>query len=153
MLNRTSELGIQMLVYLALKGGSDPVAPRQIADILNASPTYLSKVAGTLAKAGILRAARGVKGGVKLAKNPDDTPLIDIVEACQGKILGDYCGKFDDLTLVCGYHKAMHHLNEAIIDVLKMWTLGDIIKFPCQSDSIPKKVICKMDWCKKMTNI
>ena len=83
MLNRTSELGIQMLVYLALKGGSDPVAPRQIADILNASPTYLSKVAGTLAKAGLLRAARGVKGGVKLAKNPDDTPLIDIVEACQ----------------------------------------------------------------------
>jgi Rrf2 family protein len=152
MLNKTSELGIQMLVYLALKGGNEPVAPRQIADLLDASPTYLSKVAGTLAKAGILRAVRGVKGGVTLAKNPDEVPLIEIIEACQGKVLGDYCEKSDKLKLVCGYHEAMHHLHEAILEVLNKWTLGDIVKKPCPHESIRKKVSCKMVWCRKLIN-
>ncbi len=150
MLNRTSELGIEMLAYLALKGGDEPVAPRQIAELLDASPTYLSKVAGTLAKNGILRAVRGVKGGVVLAMNPDEIPLIDIVEACQGKVLGDYCEKFGDLNLVCGYHEAMHHLHEAILTVLNEWTLGDIIKRPCPHDSIKTKVKCKMAWCRNI---
>jgi len=146
MLNLTSELGIQILVYLALKGEDEPIAPRQIAEHLGASPTYLSKIAGTLAKAGILRAVRGVKGGVVLARKPEKITLFEIVEACQGKVLGDYCEPLGDLTLVCSFHEAMHRLHEAILGVLNNWTLADLIKRPCPNEKIRKKVKCKMGW-------
>jgi Rrf2 family protein len=147
MLSKTSELGIQILIYLALKSEGEPIAPRQIAEHLGASPTYLSKIAGTLAKAGILRAVRGAKGGVVLARKPEQITLFEIVEACQGKILGDYCELFDDLTLVCGFHEAMHHLHHAILDVLNRWTLQDLVKRPRPNENIQEKVKCKMAWC------
>lgn len=144
MLTQTSELGIQVLLHLVLAGEDKPVSPRRIAEAIASSPTYMSKVAGLLVRAGILRSHRGFKGGVTLAVTPAELTLLEIVEACQGRVLGDFCQPADDLKLVCAYHRAMAELHDAIIEVLSRWTLADLAAQPQPAPELAPFVSCKL---------
>jgi Rrf2 family protein len=130
-LTQTSEIGVNALIFLGLRGmDKDPVTPRQVADFIGTSPTYTAKVCGQLVKADILRSQRGALGGVLLARKPAELNLLEIVEACQGKILPDYCQAVEDKRRVCAYHAAMVELHTAITGVLKQWTLQDLMARP-----------------------
>ncbi|MFP4500665.1 MAG: RrF2 family transcriptional regulator [Candidatus Hydrogenedentota bacterium] len=144
MLTKTSLNAIQALVYLALRDDKHPVAPGELAKQLGASTTYLSKVNTQLAKAGIVQAHRGTRGGVTLARRPEDITLRAVVEACQGQILGDYCAPHDDLEQVCAFHAAMHELQQAIINALDNWTLADLAETPLPSPELREQVNCLM---------
>jgi Rrf2 family protein len=121
-----------------------PHAPGEVAVHLDASPQYLSKIHTLLVKAGICVAQRGSKGGVLLARPPDQITLLDVVEACQGRTLGDYCQPHDDLNAVCGFHGAMHDLQASITTALSRWTLEDIRTRPQPISALRGKVNCRM---------
>ncbi|HOE67322.1 MAG TPA: Rrf2 family transcriptional regulator [Candidatus Hydrogenedentes bacterium] len=144
MLTKTSETAIQTLVYLALSEEKTPITPAHIAEILGASQTYLAKICTLLVKAGILRAQRGVKGGVVLGKSVQEITLLDIVEACQGRILGDYCQEHDKPEQVCGFHHAMYELHRNIVATLGCWTLADIAARPLPIPELRPFVRCRM---------
>jgi Rrf2 family protein len=144
MLTQTSETAFRALVFLMVCKTDDPVPPARIAEHIDASPSYTAKVTAALVRAGILRAHRGMKGGVTLDRSPEEVTLLDVVEACQGKILGDFCQDFDRLDLVCAYHRAMVELHEAIISTLKRWTLADLAKDPLPAPEIRDAVPCRM---------
>jgi Rrf2 family protein len=144
MLTKTSLNAIQALIYVARQEGKVPVSPVAIAQQLGASPSYLGKINTQLVKAHLLEAHRGIKGGVTLVRPPASVTLLDIVEACQGKTLGDYCAPHDDLTEVCAFHEAMHGLKQAIIAALKKWTLQDLLDRPMPAKKLQGKVACRM---------
>ena len=146
MLSKTSELAIQSLMFLMLSGEKGYVSPNRIAEAIGASPTYTAKVTAHLVRAGILRAQRGAKGGVQLEVTPEQVTLREIVEACQGRVLGDYCTPYDDMSVVCSFHEAMNELHLAIMQVLNKWTLADLAERPCPHKSIFDAVQCKMKW-------
>lgn len=146
MLTQTAELGIQLMLYLALRPGTAPVPPRVMAEQAGASPTYAAKVTGQLVKAGLLRAQRGAHGGVVLAREPAKINLLEIVEACQGVILGDYCQPYEDLSATCAYHQAMAELHAALTSVLTSWTLAMIAVRPCPHEALRPLVKCKLGW-------
>ena len=95
-------------------------------------------------RAGILRSHKGFKGGVTLAENPELLTLLAIVEACQGKVLGDFCESTDDLHLVCTYHKAMAELHAVIIGILSRWTQADLAAKPQPDPKLAPHVNCKL---------
>jgi len=129
-ITQTTELAINVLLFLGLYGKDGPVTPKQIAELVTASPTYTAKVCGQLVKADILRSQRGAAGGVQLVRNPGELTLLEIVEACQGKVLPDYCEPIKDIRKVCAYHAAMADLYGVITGVLKAWTLQDLMARP-----------------------
>ena len=100
------------------------------------SPTYLAKVVRYLVKPGILRAHRGVAGGVVLNRLPGEITLQSVVEACQGAILGDFCSEAPELAETCALHQAGVELNQAILGVLSRWTLADLLKRPHPTASL-----------------
>ncbi len=104
----------------------------------------MAKVTGMLVKAGILRGHRGISGGVTLIRDPQEISLLDIVEACQGKILGDYCQEVNDLRKACNFHKAMHELHLSITTALKHWTLAQLAKKPLPVQSVNDDGVCRM---------
>lgn len=130
MLTKTSLSAIRVLTYLGLQQSHAPLSPRHIASQLRESPTYLAKVVRHLVKAGILRAHRGVTGGVTLDRPPGSVTLLAIVEACQGTILGNFCSGTDDLGATCAFHQAGAELHQAIVGVLSRWTLAQLIERP-----------------------
>jgi Rrf2 family protein len=129
-LTQTTEIGVNVLIFLGLHGKDKPVTPRQIAELISTSPTYTAKVCGQLVKADILRSQRGASGGVFLARQPSELTLLDLVEACQGKILPDYCEPIQDMRKACAFHSAMADLHGVITGVLKAWTLQDLMARP-----------------------
>ncbi len=130
MVTKTSLSAIRALMYLAHRGEDVFLSPRKIAEDLRESPTYMAKVTRHLVKAGILRAEKGAKGGVRLSRKPSAVSLLEVVEACQGTLVGAYCQPGCDLDLVCGYHRAASELHAAISGVLSRWTLAQLLQNP-----------------------
>ena len=144
-LTQTSELAIRALLLLGLDGGSEPVPPRRLAERLECSPTYLAKTLGLLVKAGVLRSVKGAKGGVHLARAPEDTTLLAIVEGTQGLLIGNYCraisGPHDD---VCGFHHVMQKLHQGMVATLSEATLADLMRRPTASAARADGQLCRM---------
>ena len=130
MLTKTTTSAIRVLLFLAERGEPGVVSPKTIAKALSISPTYMSKMAGSLAKAGILRTERGSKGGVALNTTPDQITLQSVYEACQGVIVGNYCSSAADAKKVCAFHLASVQLHQAIVGVLGRWTLAHLLERP-----------------------
>jgi len=141
MVTKTTISAIRALSYLSRCGLDESVSPRRMAEALGESPTYLAKVARLLVRNGILRAERGVKGGVRLGRAPNQITLLAVVEACQGAIVGDYCRQDCDVATVCPYHRAALELQEAVVAVLSRWDLERITETP-QSFSPPSGRSC-----------
>lgn len=123
MISKTTVLAIRTLVHLSRQRDNAVRSPRQLAEAMGESPTYLAKVTGLLVKAGILRAERGAHGGVYLCRRPAEITLLNIVEACQGALVGDACRPGCDKRVVCSFHLAAEELRLAIEGVLSSWTL------------------------------
>jgi Rrf2 family protein len=109
---------------------------------LGESPTYLAKVVRHLVRCGILEAEKGVKGGVRLLRSPEQITLLAIVEACQGTIAGDYCKSAVPSSSQCSFHRAAVELHTAITGVLGRWTLGDLLESPAAGGEMTGGVTC-----------
>lgn len=130
MLGKTSISAIRALLFLAQQERNGWWSPRRLAAELGESPTYLAKILRQLVKAGILEVTRGVRGGVRLLRQPREITLLDVVEACQGAIVGDYCRSGRPSAQVCSFHRAALELHTAIEGVLGRWTLGRLLEKP-----------------------
>lgn len=140
MLGKTSLSAIRALLLLAQKGGQEPWSPRRIAAQLGESPTYMAKVLRHMVKHRILEAERGSKGGVRLSRPAANITLLAIVEACQGAIVGDFCGSARPDHAVCSFHVAALELHSATTGVLERWTLARLLENPLprtHGDGIP----------------
>lgn len=142
MLTKTSLTAIRTLVYLGLHNTSEPVSLKRVAEQLGESPTYLAKVARLLVRVGILRAHRGVTGGVLLNRPAETITLLSIVEACQGIVVGDFCQTTANLRQACAFHQAGVELHHAILGVLSRWTLADFLRRPEPSDGLAGHAPC-----------
>jgi Rrf2 family protein len=144
MLGKTSIAAIRSLMFLAAQDRGECWSPRRLADVLDESPTYLAKVVRHLVKQGILEAEKGVKGGVRLVRAPEEVTLLAIVEACHGTIVGDYCRSARPDTAYCNFHRAALELHEAIRGVLGRWTLADLLRQPVAAGAALGSVPCLM---------
>jgi Rrf2 family protein len=144
MLNQTTVTALQSLLYMMHHPGAGPFSPAEVAAHLDTSPQYLSKIHTLLVKAGICTAQRGAKGGVLLARAPAQITLLEVVEACQGRILGNYCQPYDVVSKTCGFHAAMHDLHAATIDALSRWSLDDLQQRPQPAKALRETVHCRM---------
>ena len=145
MLTKTSVSAIRALIHLGRNATGGAICPRLMAEQLGESPSYLAKVTQQLAKARILRAHRGVSGGVTLHLPPEEITLLAIVEACQGAILADFCEEGADLAETCAFHQAAAELHDAIVRVLSRWTLAELLENPRPSKSLRKVVRCWLE--------
>ena len=144
MLGKTSVSAIRTLLLLAQHEDGVCLPPRKLAECLGESPTYLAKVTRHMVKHGILGAAKGVKGGVRLVRRPEEITLLAIVEACQGTIVGNYCLSSRPSLHQCSFHKAAMELHHAITGVLERWTLADLLEKPVQSGDKEMTITCLM---------
>jgi Rrf2 family protein len=138
-LTKTTELGLQSVLYMAQQPPGYLVNPQEIAVRIGESSAYTAKVLRLLAHAGLVRSHRGVAGGFELTKLADQISLLEIVEACQGAIKGNYCREVpaEMVPQMCGYHQAMYELKESCRGVLARWTVANILEKPTSTVPSP----------------
>ncbi len=79
MLSQTTEYAIRALIYLANHNQNGPILSKDIAEKVQVPANYLSKILNNLARAGYVEGTRGIKGGFRLAIDPNSLKIHDIV--------------------------------------------------------------------------
>jgi FeS assembly SUF system regulator len=89
----------------------------------------VSKVLKPLAHAGLVESFRGSNGGYRLARAAEDIPLIDIVEAIEGKLGVTECsGEHSACQLEshCDVRGNWRHINQVVADALRGISLAQM---------------------------
>jgi len=145
MLTNTSLSAVRELIFLAQAEPGVVLSLKTIAETLGESPTYLAKISRLLARAGIVRAVKGVNGGVQLGRPAAQISLLSIVEACQGAIVGSYCQAECPPEATCAFHQAALALEHAIVDTLRCWNLAQLSEAPRPTGPLPGGFSCVLE--------
>jgi len=90
-ITRQADYAVRIVLDLAGTDGnkvvrSDDVARRQLVP-----RAYFTKVVQALVRAGYLRTLRGARGGIQLARDPEEITLRQLIEAIEGPIRLNRC--------------------------------------------------------------
>lgn len=88
-ITRETDCAIVAATYLAKEGGFHSAS--SIAEACHLNPSLTGKVLKLLAKAELLSSTRGIYGGYRLQKAPEDISLLDIMEAIDGPLSINAC--------------------------------------------------------------
>jgi Rrf2 family protein len=90
-ITRQADYAVRAVLYLAQLGADQRAATSQIAQEQRIPPSFLAKIVSQLSVAGILQTSRGARGGVSLARSPEQISILEVVEAIDGPILLNEC--------------------------------------------------------------
>jgi Rrf2 family protein len=90
-ITRQADYAVRAVLYLARLGSEQRAATSQIAQEQRIPPSFLAKIVSQLSVAGLLQTSRGARGGVSLAKPPEQISLLEVVEAIDGPIMLNEC--------------------------------------------------------------
>ena len=114
-----------------------PVSVRQIAKEYELPLPQMMNVFKALQRAGLVRSARGARGGYFLADRPDQIKLISVVEAIEGPVQLTLCCEDETatqnepcsctITQRCPITTSIHKLNQRIAAFLGTITIQDLM--------------------------
>lgn len=78
------EWGLHTCLSLAWLDAEAPVPAKKLAEIYDLPPAYLAKQLQALVRGGIVSSTSGPRGGYRLARQPADITLLDVVDAIEG---------------------------------------------------------------------
>lgn len=117
------DIGIQNNGYVRLKD----VAKRQEISI-----KYLEQIVGSLQKAGLLLSSRGAQGGYRLAKDPSEYKIGEILRATEGSIAPVSCLDDDvnkcNRSHICATLDFWQGLYNVINDYLDSHSLAELME-------------------------
>lgn len=128
-LSKQADYGIVIMTHLA-RPGSGQASAQEIAQATQIPPPMASKILKTLARDGLLRSQRGVKGGYGLASSAQAITVARIIEALDGPIAVTDCveGAAGDCVIesLCPARTNWERINTAIRDALEDVTLAEM---------------------------
>lgn len=93
MLSKTCKNAIKAVIYLSSKFESGENAGiKEIAEYINASEHTVGKILQTLVKQDVIKSLKGPTGGFYISVEQQKQPIINIVEAIDGKQIFTSCG-------------------------------------------------------------
>ena len=96
-ITRQADYAVRAVLYLARLGSGNRAATSQIAEEQHIPPSFLAKIISQLSIAGLLNTSRGARGGVTLARQPENISLLEVVEAIDGPIRLNECAHADGM--------------------------------------------------------
>ena len=136
-LNRFTDLGIRVLMYLgSIEGPSVTIA--RLAEDLQVSKNHLVKVVHFMAQQQWLFTSRGKSGGIALAKRPEDYAIGDVVRVLeQNSVNGERlinCQQPPCVLLpACGLPFILQQALEQFYQFLNQYNLADVVTQPVAS--------------------
>jgi Rrf2 family protein len=110
-----SPYAVLALVELGRMGGTDPVPIGELARRRGVPVQFLEQLFALLRRAGVISSQRGVKGGYRFARAPEEVTVLEIVELLDGPLGRDSEGVFADAA-------------EAARQVLEQTTIADVME-------------------------
>jgi Rrf2 family cysteine metabolism transcriptional repressor len=125
-----SRYGLKAMVKLAFNHGQGLMKIKTIAEGEDVSVKYVENQIAILYVAGLVRSARGPKGGYVLARHPSEIKVSEVINALDGPTHDIKCTKHTKFTKGCNNCLARHiwsKIHGTIWDLLDSMTLQDLI--------------------------
>ena len=123
--------GTRVLLDLALHGGKEPVPLKDIARRQQISLLYLEHLIAPLVAVGVIRSTRGARGGIWLARSPQEIRLSEVIGLLEGSIVAVGCIGDPDAcprSELCVTRDIWSELKKAMDGVLESITLDDLVE-------------------------
>ena len=134
------EYGLHCLLYLVRSPAAvEEASVRDLAELQGIPGEYLAKLFTKLAKADLVVATEGIRGGFRLARPAERITMHDVVVAIDGerplfdcREIRSRCAVFEDSPPawatrgVCSIHAVMQSAEKAMRNELKQHTLADL---------------------------
>ncbi|MGK5092786.1 Rrf2 family transcriptional regulator [Deltaproteobacteria bacterium TL4] len=130
--SKTCRYAIRSVVYISsLNRGEEYIPIHQISQRLDISFTYLTKIFQKLTKAGVLNSNRGAKGGVTLARAPQDISLLNIISIIDGESMFTECAlglPGCGCNKPCPVHEKIAGVREQLKTICEGTTISNLAK-------------------------
>src|SRR5216684_5207315 len=132
-LSLRGEYALRALLVLGLNYHQDVVRIRSISEQQNIPKRFLEQILNDLKSAGVVRSKRGVAGGYRLARPPEEITLAAVVRHIEGALAPvscvserfyEKCSCPDEAR--CAIRSAMKEIREAVVKVAERITVGDL---------------------------
>lgn len=130
-ITRQADYAVRAILYLSQLDPDQRAATSKVAEAQHIPPSFLAKIISQLSIAGLLHTSRGARGGVNLARDPEDVSLLEVIEAIDGPILLNECVSessmctFDD---DCPLRPVWCEAQEELINRLKTTNFQQLIQ-------------------------
>ncbi len=145
MISQTAEYALRAIVFLADQ--SEPQTNAQIAGATEVPVGYLAKVMQSLSRASIVTAQRGLRGGFKLAHDPRELTVLNVVSTI------DPVRRFHECPLglhginLCPLHRSLDDAAKAVEDAFGDTTIANLLDVPQH-----RKPLCQFPAPSESTN-
>ena len=134
------EYALHCLIYLVdwPHNATSPSA-RDLAELRKLPVKYVAGIMTKLAKGGVIVSVEGVRGGIRLARPPEQISFLDVITAVDGKRpvfdcrgVREHCALFDGeapafaTSGICSIHAVMLEGEARMKDVFRARTLRDM---------------------------
>ncbi|MEI6564177.1 MAG: Rrf2 family transcriptional regulator [bacterium] len=127
---RKMDYGLRIMLTLGCRPG-ERLTSEDLAEQIEVPRQFTLKIAQSLNKAGLIKAQRGVGGGILLAREPSEISLQDILNATDTPRAFNEC-LLDPATCPraqhCSIHQKLHGIQAMLDQQLKHISLADLVR-------------------------
>ncbi len=130
-LSTRTRYGTRALLELALHHGEKPVFLKDIARKQQLSLAYLEHLVTPLIAGGIIRSMKGPRGGVTLAKKPEEITLSEVAQLLEGSVAPVACVDHPEVCKRAGdcvTREIWSKMKDAMDGVLESTTLQTLVE-------------------------
>jgi Rrf2 family transcriptional regulator, cysteine metabolism repressor len=132
-LSLRGEYAVRALLVLGLNYGEGTVRIQAISEQQNIPKRFLEQILNDLKSAGMVQSRRGVAGGYRLAKRPDQISLASVVRHIEGALAPVSCvsEKFYEKCSCpdearCAIRSVMKEIREAVVQIAERVTIAEL---------------------------
>ena len=130
-LSKTTDYGIVLLAKLAQDPGAEPRNARELAQCSDLPVPMVSKVLKALAREGLLVSQRGSKGGYRLAREPEELTVSEMIRVLEGPVALTDCAIGPALCeheTMCAVREPWQLISRVVEQALAGVTLADLVR-------------------------
>jgi Rrf2 family protein len=136
-----AEYGVRLLVELGRQTPETPVSLKALAEAEALPLAYLERIVALLKKADLVESTRGAHGGYRLARDPAEVRMDEVVLALEGSVAPMSCLVDDsapDAKVLCSHHDdhdlcatklLWTRVQGGVIKALQATTLAELVAF------------------------
>ena len=130
-LNKSTRFALYALVELS-QDAAAILSARQIAEKYGISEHHVVKVLQQLAREGLIRSVRGLRGGFQIARNPKKITMLDVVEIFEPHTPQHSCALLDaadicEIKGACRIGNVLEEIQQQAYYTLKSVSIATLI--------------------------
>jgi Rrf2 family protein len=85
-----SDYALRALIELAARGDGTPVSAEELGRLQEIPHGFLQAILADLRRSGVVMSQRGQSGGWRMARDPEDVSVADVIRAVDGPLVSVY---------------------------------------------------------------